>query len=374
MSNWIWTLIIISLVILIIYIVGSLASGGSIIKSICQQNSDVPEADQLYYLPTACLLIKATATVIVTKDTGTKNIIDTKLSEITFDSTVQIVPDTRSFFSIKYTPSFFSNDDLKLSINSSGLIEGINLTAEDRIANIIAEVAVAPKTILSADEAEAKKKSLVSETSKEGVTVITETKQYNNNFFILTNEIRKENASRRWIINVDGASETDSTVDASFRLKFDIPSPGSFLFKDNFQELEGILLRPLQTIIMSTHTSSCIPPLQYQLLVPDESKVVSISIKRSAFVKKVYGFKMTNGMLTENTINKPSEMEGFMSIPIKIAKAIVSIPAQIISFKIENIKHQTSLVTEQQNLSKAVLQKKKNRIDTNDGSLSAKTK
>lgn len=374
MSNWIWTLIIISLVILIIYIVGSLASGGSIIKSICQQNSDVPEADQLYYLPTACLLIKATATVIVTQDAGTKNIIDTKLSEITFDSTVQIVPDTRSFFSIKYTPSFFSNDDLKLSINSSGLIEGINLTAEDRIANIIAEVAVAPKTILSADEAEAKKKSLVSATSKEGVTVITETKQYNNNFFILTNEIRKENASRRWIINVDGASETDSTVDASFRLKFDIPSPGSFLFKDNFQELEGILLRPLQTIIMSTHTSSCIPPLQYQLLVPDESKVVSISIKRSAFVKKVYGFKMTNGMLTENTINKPSEMEGFMSIPIKIAKAIVSIPAQIISFKIENIKHQTSLVTEQQNLSKAVLQKKKNRIDTNAGSLGAKTK
>ncbi len=374
MSNWIWTLIIISFVILIIYIVGSLASGGSIIKSICQQNSDVPEADQLYYLPTACLLIKATATVIVTKDAGTKNIIDTKLSEITFDSTVQIVPDTRSFFSIKYTPSFFSNDDLKLSINSSGLIEGINLTAEDRIANIIAEVAVAPKTILSADEAEAKKKSLVSETSKEGVTVITETKQYNNNFFILTNEIRKENASRRWIINVDGASETDSTVDASFRLKFDIPSPGSFLFKDNFQELEGILLRPLQTIIMSTHTFSCIPPLQYQLLVPDESKVVSISIKRSAFVKKVYGFKMTNGMLTENTINKPSEMEGFMSIPIKIAKAIVSIPAQIISFKIENIKHQTSLVTEQQNLSKAVLQKKKNRIDTNAGSLGAKTK
>jgi hypothetical protein len=173
---------------------------------------------------------------------------------------------------------------------------------------------------------------------------------------------------------VDGASETDSTVDASFRLKFDIPSPGSFLFKDNFQELEGILLRPLQTIIMSTHTFSCIPPLQYQLLVPDESKVVSISIKRSAFVKKVYGFKMTNGMLTENTINKPSEMEGFMSIPIKIAKAIVSIPAQIISFKIENIKHQTSLVTEQQNLSKAVLQKKKNRIDTNAGSLGAKTK
>ena len=373
MSYWIWILIIISLVILIIYIIGSIASRGSIIKSICQQNSDVPEADQLYYLPTACLLIKATATVIVSTNADTKNIIEAKLSEIVFDNTVQIVPDTRNTFAIKYTPSFFSNDDLKFSINSSGLIEGINLTAEDRITNIIAEVAGATKISLSPDEEAAKTKSLY-EKVKAGATVITETKQYNNNFFILTNEIRKGNVFRRWVINVDGKSANNNTIDASFHLKFDIPSPESFLFKESSQEFDGILIRPLQTIIMSIHAASSNPPLQYQVLVPDESKVVSISIKRSAFVKKVYGFKMINGMLTENTINKPSEMEGFMSIPIKIAKAIVSIPAQIISLKIENIKHQTSLVTEQQNLSKAVLQKKKNGIDTNADSLGAKTK
>jgi len=375
MTTWIWILILSAIGILIIYFIGSIASEGSIIKSLWVQSSQNIEAENVYYLATACLLIKATAKVIVTKNATTSNIIDAKLAELAFDTSVQVVPDTHNVFAIRYISSWFSNDDLKFSINSSGLIEGINLSAEDRISNIIAQVTEAPKIILSGEQA-AESRTLKTE---EGITedrevVITETKEYTNNFLILTEEIRARTSTRKWLINVDGTANADTTVDASFNLKFEIPTTGSFTLNDKSKEFVGILTRPLQTIIMGVYKDSASPTadVKYQIVVPDESRVVSIPVKRSAFVKKMYGLKMANGMLAENTINKPSEMEGFISIPIKIAKAIVSIPAQLLSFKIENIKRQTTFETEQQNLLKAQLLTKKNEISL--GSELLKTK
>ncbi len=47
-------------------------------------------------------------------------------------------------------------------------------------------------------------------------------------------------------------------------------------------------------------------------------------------------------MLTGNYINKPSEFEGLISIPINICKAIVSIPSQLFNFKIQH-KYQDTL-------------------------------
>jgi len=200
--------------------------------------------------------------------------------------------------------------------------------------------------------------------TSEGVTVITETKEYSNTFLILTKEIRKRSAFRAWKINVGGTANATTTVDASFTLKFDVPRSEPYSFNDDAAEFDGILTRPLQTVIMGIYrdSNSAAPEVNYQLIVPDESSIISVPVKRSAFVKKVYGFKMINGILTENTINKPSEIEGFISIPIKIAKAIVSVPAQLLSFKIENIKRDVTKETEQQNLGKAELQTRKNEI------------
>jgi hypothetical protein len=46
-------------------------------------------------------------------------------------------------------------------------------------------------------------------------------------------------------------------------------------------------------------------------------------------------------------------MEGFMSIPVNLGKALMTIPAQLISAGIAGLKQQTSLETEKQNLKKA---------------------
>jgi hypothetical protein len=359
MSQLIWIIPVVALLILIIYAIGST---DNLVKSFRIESTTNTQADQFYYLPTTILLIKATAKVIVTKNATDGSITKTTLSEIVLDTTVQIVPDTNYLLGLKYIPSLFTNDDVKLSVSNTGLIEGINLTAEDRISAILSQIAEAPKIILSGEQATESRTFKTGEPeTREEVPFVTETREYINNFLILTKEIREKAATRKWIINVDGTGNNNTTVDASFTLKFDIPA--SPVSESKPRKLNGLLTRPLKTVFLNVHRlNESIPAIQYQLLIPDESSLLCIPITRSSFVKKTYGFKMANGMLTENTINKPSEVEGFLSIPINIAKAIVSVPAQLLSFKIENIKRQTAMETDLQALANARLQSQKNEI------------
>ena len=49
---------------------------------------------------------------------------------------------------------------------------------------------------------------------------------------------------------------------------------------------------------------------------------------------------LTNGVVTEHVINNPSSVEGYISIPINVMKAIVSIPAKLVSFRVNWSKKQ----------------------------------
>ena len=359
-----WIMAGIALAVLITYVIGAIFSKGSIIETTWNKEAGAIKAHQAYYLPTANLLLKATAKVVVTKQADGGTIVSAKLAELVFEPTVQIVPDTDQVFALQYCVSVFSNDDLKFSVGPSGLLEGINLTAEDRITNIITQLADAPRIILQGDQAaEARAFKAGDEAVRDGMLLTTETRDYTNNFFILTAEIRKKTAERSWTINVDGTAEQSSTVDAGFTINFS-DQRSRHIHSGDKQVYEGILSRPLQTVIMTITKKGAptTPAVEYQLAIPDESRMVVMPVKRAAFVKKTYSCKMVNGMLTESALNKPSQVEGFISIPIKIAKAIVSIPAQLLSFRIENIKRQTTLETEQQHLLNAQFESQKARI------------
>lgn len=362
LSPWIVALLILILAILFIYVTGAIISRGAIVRSVPAQAAFVA-ADQLYYLPTASLVIRATAKVVITRNAETSAIREARLAEMVLDTTVQTVPDTDAPLALNYAASAFATDDLKFNIGASGLLEGINLTAEDRIANILTQVTDAPALILSGQQATAKASSAAfREAAPDGTAVTTETKEYTNTFYILTSELRQKAAARSWPINVDGTSDARTTVDASFSLTFTTSGAGTPAFSSlPAAGVEGLVTRPLKTVTMNIFKkgNAATPDAQYQVVLPDEARLVTIPVRRSAFVKKTYGFKLANGVLTENTINKPSEIEGFIGIPVAAAKALVSIPAQLLQFRLENIRRQTSLETEKQSLAKTLLDAKK---------------
>jgi hypothetical protein len=78
-------------------------------------------------------------------------------------------------------------------------------------------------------------------------------------------------------------------------------------------------------------------------LMPNGAPILTLQIHRAAFVANITNVTFDQGILTEVHIEKPSEVLGFMEIPLAIAKAITSVPAEILQFKIDYSTKQQSL-------------------------------
>ena len=76
--------------------------------------------------------------------------------------------------------------------------------------------------------------------------------------------------------------------------------------------------------------------VQEIMMLPNRSPVVCLPIERGAFVTSKFKVTFAEGLLTEMSSDKPSEILGFMSIPLDIARAIVSVPGELLQVKVTN--------------------------------------
>jgi hypothetical protein len=341
------TILIVAGVLLVIYVAGALASAGKIFTSAFVETPELT-ADQYYYLPTAQVNITATVMIALTIKQSDSSFVSAELYQIDLTSTVQVLPDSKHLATITYHPSVFSNDELKLTTNASGLLENVDLKVEDRISNILSAVLEAPKQILGQERA-------LVPTSRdldppEPVTVSNVTAS--RNFVLYPGDLQKGMTTKEWKVNLPGPAENPfPLVDAS--LHFTIRHPLIPAAAPAIKYFSGLYTRPLTSLGIDV---SFVDPeksgdnLHFELIVPDPTRLIMVPVRRSPFIKRQQTPKFTNGILIENYINKPSEVEGFVAIPVNIAKAIFSIPAQLLSFKITHTQQQTSLETETQKL------------------------
>ncbi len=307
------------------------------------------KVDSFYYLPTASLSIVATAKVITSLNTDNV-VVSAALSELQLQTTVITEADTNQLLGINYNSFVFANDEVRLTTDSEGLLETVSATAEDRISNIIADISQAPKYILDGQTPKLAFASLDMITPNP--VALTKTNIYTNTFAVLADELLNSPLERTWIINVDGAN-TALTVDASFQCTF---SPRTYKDLPEDEEIKGLLTRPLCKIKLDLYSKdnsnsgayTAKPVSTFAITVPDTSIFIEVPILRAAFVKKITLPKFSKGSLIENYINKPSQVEAALSIPINVLKTIVSIPAQLLSFKIVHVQQETALATAQQ--------------------------
>ncbi|EDY16932.1 hypothetical protein CfE428DRAFT_5561 [Chthoniobacter flavus Ellin428] len=95
--------------------------------------------------------------------------------------------------------------------------------------------------------------------------------------------------------------------------------------------------------------------------VPDPAKPFSFNIPRSAFVTRTTTLTIENGMLLGFSHNKPSEVEGFTTIPLTLSEKLAGLPKALWDSKNTSIqgndtavKSQTQLVNDQQALTQAI--------------------
>ena len=342
LSVWIKIVLFVFVLTLVIYLICSLFQEKFVLATSVENNKTNPvSADQIYYLPTASLVITAMAKVVVASNPS-GNIEWVRLTSLKLENDVVFEPDTSQLYLLNYKPSVFSNDELRLNTNANGLLETINSSVQDVLPAIIAELSEGPQKILT----DSRTKGIVRiQPENESVAPVTvQTVEFVNKFFIGLEELLSDKLSRSWIISIDGNQLKPMMVDASFEITkpkldakhYENPSP-----------VHGVFTRPLKKIKLDLKITN--PqfnqqdPVCYEITIPDVTSIINIPISRAAFVKKVQSPRFINGLLVENYINKPSQADGFVSIPINILKAIFSIPAQLLGFRIFHIQKETEL-------------------------------
>jgi len=303
-------------------------------------------ADQCYYLPAHSCRITATALVRLFKTQD--NIIQAaKLVQLTLDPTITIEPDTRELVVLTYEEDWFASDEIELGTTPKGLLENISSVAEDRIGQIVAHLT---DVVDQPPGGAAEKRGF--RRGEEVEALVTEIVEYTRTFDIGVEEAGDPVIRRQWLLPLKGTVAAGvPSVDASFSL-----SHGKNLRRKRTlagNEYAGILTRPLVQQTWEVTATGLQEVPTFTCLVPDRYSVINVPIKRSFFIRREQQPKLSNGLLIQNRIVKPSEAESLITIPIKIAKAVFSIPAQLFQFKIMQVRQETEFTKARKDLAQA---------------------
>jgi len=121
----------------------------------------------------------------------------------------------------------------------------------------------------------------------------------------------------------------------------------------------GILYRPMAThrVVILRRKSGVWELYQNKRVeMPNASPVLSIGVQRAMFTTRQTSLLFNNGTLTDVAIDKKSEAEGFVVIPLAVAKAITDIPAQIVQVRLADVQSHAALIQAQGNLVNATAQ------------------
>jgi hypothetical protein len=352
--QWLITSVI---ALVILFFVGVFTGCGNVVTT--NVNADkIKKGTVYYYLPESLIKIRSTAKVQVPYDETTKKIEGSyRIIEQSFTVTSEIIADTKNLLTLNYNPNALASDEIKYGVNVKGLLETVNVTLEDRTANIIAQLAEAPKTILT--------------TSGEGRgTTIIKLKEFSAEFLVKASFLSNKPKKINWNIVIPNELGVDEyvTVKGGFNVTsleeqtiLDLKTAIQGSDSKSAANINGIITRPLKNLPIVIEASDALlgngEPLYCTII--DLDKIVIIPVSRTAFAKKINRISIQDGVITSNEISKPSSLEGFVMIPISIAKAIVSIPGQLITFRYDNTKRLNELEKEKLAYDKIILDSEK---------------
>lgn len=226
-------------------------------------------------------------------------------------SDVAYVPDTSQRLGLYYDRNILAEDIVTVGVSAKGLLTKVNVSSEDKTGAIAVKMA-----------------ELAKEVSK---------------FGILENKPGETTVFQQTIDPFDGAAVAavnTAIAPQNLNLKIKTPAPVPSVIKAD--AIPGLAYRPLIPceVVMTVNGA----PLQSILYVPDPSVVNTFPINRHAFIKMVSNVTFDNGVLTEFTINKPSEALGVLTPAVDLAKMITSIPGELLTFKVTEVKDDTALL------------------------------
>ena len=277
--------------------------------------------------------------------------------------------DTRLRLTANPFHSPLRDDDTKLAVTQDGLITSANVVAADRTGDIIVEIAsafagisvdapvdplasVGPPPVARCDQIPVKfvfRFNPVDQTERKAandalaaaefpfrVDAPTMVAAYN-----FTDPAKDEIIDRQRVVG--------KRLNDSYRLDqalYHHGKQGALFYRTALPQT--IELRQCQATLTCADAEASVPIEAALVLLPQAGPISYIPMRSSAFVKTVDDVTFDNGMLVSWTASRPSEVLEVVRLPVKILKAVVSVPAEIIKLRIDLSDQQNGLAASQQ--------------------------
>ncbi|MGA2865724.1 MAG: hypothetical protein ABSF95_14720 [Verrucomicrobiota bacterium] len=231
---------------------------------------------------------------------------------------VDLIPDRAERNILAMRPSASADDYMKVGV-SNGLLETVILTNSDQSSAVLSNLALAG--------IEFAKYAAVS--AGAGVTTVTTTNVYYLDPFA---------TDRETLCN---------RLRSGFGIRLNLDDfPRSTEFPTNRpQSTPGVFYRPLQAYQVTWDSPSGAGAATVYL--PNAAPVFSLDVQRAWFVSQAYMLAIHQGIPTEVTLNKPSQVAAASSFPLMVARSLVSLPTNLLQLKIDYSSSKSKLLEAQ---------------------------
>lgn len=243
-------------------------------------------------------------------------------------------PDFAQLFSLNHIRTAYAEDKIDITLTPSGLLTKVKISAEDKIPAFVQKLA------------EFAKEAVVAAAAVGGAGL----------------KDAKDGGLFRYVFLIDPTNDDDlkavndslKEVKCHLEVSLDpIPiinyTPEDKKFTENRQAIFYRPALPYKLTFRSTQ-SPIREEIQAALSLPNKAPVMALDLERVSFGIYTNEISFENGMLKQVNLTVPSSALGFMSIPIDIAKAIASIPGEILKVKLDLSSKETGLIDAQKKM------------------------
>ena len=282
-----------------------------------------------YFLPMAKLNFEVHEQRFKGKNDG-----DTKIRRIYYLKyhSLSLQPDPNHLYRIDYERSAFTHDLVTVTLTAEGLLDKVDVTTTDQSGALVVKLVNIAKAAIT----KMPPPSGVPGTETQAQLSLEE------DIVIAT-------------VMINPTEDCDDKQKPFFYdAKCKIVKPDDSLKVEEEPECDkGICFRPVLPYEITLSNSKGNLTSRVIAMLPNDAPIFELPVTRGAFVKKVTELDFENGVLTQVKIDKPSELLGALDIPLAAARAILSIPAELIQLKIDTTKSQSELVKAQKDLIEA---------------------
>ena len=331
------TIVIVILVIALILIAISFAWGRNILVS----SSKPPSKGDLigvYYLPHSLLNIEVRTKVIMEVTSG--KITSTKVVSQQYKISEEVSADYSNPVYLSYRSNPFSDEEVHFELDEKGLLDTIHGSSDNRMDDILFSL-----IDFNAESSENLQGAYSVMGWRKKVQVKIVEQEFVNHFEIETSKLLTGVIEKKWKATVFFEEDIDESeqVDIGFRISKINASNGA----PNETKLteENGLVFPLRTALTINIASLSANLSDYQFLISyyDPSNYYAIPIKTTPFAHRVQKLKIQDGLMESHQLKNPSSMVGIANVPIRMGRAIFSIPAQLFSLHIGTYKKRAEL-------------------------------